>query len=108
MRKIGLMLLVSALTLSALAGMPQPKTLKLAWDQYSIAVGGSNAVITVYKATSLGTVYTPFKPTAIVPATRTNVTLTLLPGTYKFYTTATVQPFGESDPSNTITNKVNP
>jgi hypothetical protein len=104
--KLALIALLLAGT--ALAGQPPLKVLKVSIDQYQIPYGGSNAVITVYKSTSLGTVATPFKPTAIFPATRTNTTITVIPGLYYFYATASVQPYGESPPSNTVTNRVNP
>lgn len=106
MKKIAIALLLGCVAVHA--GMPQLKRLRASWDPYVVMPGGSNAVIVVYKATSLGTVYSPFKRTAIVPASRTNVTIAVLPGSYHFYCTAIVQPFGESDPSNTVTNKVNP
>lgn len=98
-----LLLLVAAL---ASAGQPQPHLLSVSIDPYPIPVGGSNAVITVYKSVWLGTVATPWKPTAIFPATRTNTVITVLPGTYFFRATATVQPYGESAPSLTVTNRV--
>jgi hypothetical protein len=101
-------LLFCLLSLSSLGGQPQPKNVKLGWDPYTYPAGGSNAVIVVYKSTSLGTIFTPFKPTAYWPASRTNGTVSVLPGLYRFFITATVQPFGESDPSNTVTNQVNP
>ncbi len=95
------------------AGQPQLKTLRGSLDQYPLTnyVGSSNGVMTCYKSTSLGTVWTPFKPTAVFPATRTNFFVQVLPGNYRFYLTITLQPFtrfGESDPSNTVTNVVNP
>lgn len=90
-----------------LSGMPQARALRASWDQCSIPFGGSNAVVTIYKSTSLGSVWTPFKPTAITPASRTNTTVTVVSGsTYRFYATLTAQPFGESNPSNTVTNRV--
>jgi hypothetical protein len=66
--------------------------------------------MTCYKSTSLGTVWTPFKPTAVFPATRTNFFVQVLPGTYRFYLTITLQPsiYGESAPSIVVTNTVNP
>lgn len=86
---------------------PQPVVLTITIDPYVVWPGGSNAVITVYKSTWLGTVGTPFKPTAVFPATRTNQNITVVSGqTYMFYSTATVQPWGESDPSVTSTNKI--
>lgn len=100
------LLLAGCLTLHA--GMPQLKSLRASWDPYVVMPGGSNSVIVLYKSVSLGTVWTPFKPTAYTPATRTNVNFSVLPGTYRFYATAQVQPFGESEPSNTVTNRVNP
>lgn len=101
-------ILASFLALSCLAGQPSLKSLKLGWDAYTVPTGSSNAVIVVYKSTSLGTVFTPFKPTAIFPASRTNGTISVLPGLYHFYITSQMQPFGESNPSNTITNNISP
>lgn len=98
--------LVQVASLGRLAGMPQPRALRATWDQCAIPDGASNAVVTIYRSTSLGMVWTPFKPTAITPAARTNTTLTVLPGTYRFYATLTAQPYGESNPSNTVTNQV--
>ena len=101
-------LAAAALLTVAHAAQPFLIPLRGSLDQYPLSLypEGSNAVLTVYKSTSLGTVWTPFKPTAIVPATRTNFTVYVLPGTYRFYVTATVQPLGESDPSNVVTNRV--
>lgn len=90
-----------------LAGMPQPKTRHVTWDLYPpLPPGCSNAVIVIYKSTSLGSVFTPYKPTAYCPASRTNINITVLPGLYHFYATAQVQPLGESNPSNIVTNRV--
>jgi hypothetical protein len=97
-----------AAVLTADAGMPQLKSRKVTWDAYAVPMGGSNAVVVIYKSTSLGTVWTPFKPTAYTPANRTNVTISVLPGLYRFYGTAQVQPYGESEASNTVTNRVSP
>lgn len=93
---------------SAFAAQPQLKPLRASWGEYVPPPGASNVVIVVYKSTSLGTVWTPFKPAAVVPATRTNVNFSVLAGTYRFYATVQAQPFGESDPSNVVTNRVNP
>lgn len=93
---------------AAHAGTPQLKAYRVSgWYPYSSGViGGSNEVIVVYKSTYLGTgmsgeVWTPFKRTVITPASRTSAAISLLPGSYKFYATALVQPYGESDPSPT-------
>lgn len=97
------------LSLLVLFGGAQLKTLTAKWDPYPLSMytNGSNAVITVYKSTSLGSVWTPFKPTAITPAIRTNIHFQVVaPNTFRFYCTATVQPLGESIPSNIVTNKV--
>ena len=84
-----------------------PATLLVTIDPYPIWPGGSNAVITVYKSTWLGATNTPWKPTTIFPATRTNAYITVVGGqTYFFRSTGTVQPWGESDPSTTSTNVV--
>lgn len=86
---------------------PAPVVLTVTIDPYVVWPGGSNAVITVYKSTSLGSVSTPFKPTTVFPATRTNQNITVVSGqTYYFRCTATVQPWGESDPSMTVTNTI--
>lgn len=97
---------VQVASLGRLAGMPQPRALRATWDPCQIPSGSSNAVVTVYRSTSLGTVWTPFKPSAITPAARTNTTLTVIPGTYRFYATLSAQPYGESNPSNCVTNHV--
>ena len=107
MNKPLVLILAVLAMLSALAGQPQLHSVKLAWDPYVVPAGCSNGVIAVYKSTSLGTVYTPYKTTAYFPANRTNGTISMLPGTYRLYLTAQVQPLGESDPSNVITNTVN-
>lgn len=88
------------------AGTPKPQTVKLMIDAYQVDPGGSNAVITLYKCTWLGTIRSPWKKTAIFPATRSSVSIPLLPGIYYFYATSTVAPFGESLPSNTVTNTI--
>jgi hypothetical protein len=96
---------VLLLAASALAAQPRLVTLKATIDPYAIPPGGSNSVVTIYKSTSLGTVWSPPKPTAIFPATRTNQSFAVVvPNKFRFYSTATVQPYGESDPSNTVTN----
>lgn len=103
--KVLLALLASALLASA--GQPQLKPLRVEIGVPSVfPVGASNCVYVVYKATSLGTVFTPFKPTAIFPATRTNTTILVLPGLYHFYATAQCSGYPESDPSNYCTNNV--
>ena len=102
---VALLFVVCALA-PAWAGQPKLVILKASIAPYLIPAAGSNAVITIYKSTWLGTVATPFKPTAIFPATRTNTTISVLPGLYYFRATATIQPFGESPPSNTVTNNV--
>lgn len=91
----------------ASAAQPRLTTLRASWDAYPLSLypGGSNAVITLYKSTSLGTVWSPFKPTSVTPAARTNQTIVVVtPNKFRFYATATVQPYGESDPSDTVTN----
>lgn len=89
---------------STFSGMPALKSAKVSLDPYVVPVGGSNAVIVIYKATSLGSVYSPFKPAAYFPASRTNFSLPVLVGyTYQFYATAQVQPYGEAVPSNIVT-----
>lgn len=106
-------LLLTAILLSlasaAFAAQPQLRTLQVSLDQYPLTQypGGSNAVLIVYKSTSLGTVWTPFKPTSIFPATRTNQLIQVVaPNTFRFYLTVVIQPYGESGPSNTVTNRV--
>ena len=94
--------------LSTWAGMPQLKSLRATWAPYDPPPYCSNVVIVIYKSTSLGTVWSPFKPAAITPANRTNTSISVLPGTYRFYSTAKGQPLPESRPSNTVTNRVNP
>lgn len=106
MKPLIALLALSALT--AFAAQPFLHTLRGSLAPYPLSdyPGASNSVITVYKSTSLGTVWTPFKPTAVFPATRTNFFVQVLPGTYRFYLTATLQPYGESDPSEVVTNRV--
>lgn len=103
---VGLLLTVLAVT----AAQPQLKTMQVTCDPYPLTnyPGGSNAVITVYQSQSLGTVWTPFKPTTFFPATRTNQFFQVVaPNTFRFYATVTIQPYGESDPSTpTLTNIV--
>ncbi len=92
---------------AVLAGMPQPRSLTVQINPYVVQPFTSNAVIVVYKSTSLGMVFTPPKPTSYFPATRTNTHISVVSGQlYHFYTTAQVQPLGESPPSNTTTNQV--
>jgi len=100
---------VIAVAAQCFAAQPQLHTMQATMDPYPLAnyPTGSNAVITIYKSTSLGTTWTPFKPTAVFPATRTNTFFQVVaPNTFQFYATVTIQPFGESDPSNTVTNVV--
>ena len=101
-------LLILLLSCSALwAQMPHLQTLRVSWDAYAVPAGVSNVVVVIYKSTSLGTVFTPFKPTAYAPASRTNTTISVLPGTYHFYATAQGS-LPESPPSNLSTNIVSP
>lgn len=80
-------------------------TLRVTIAPYLIPTNGSDAVVTVYKSTWLGKTNTPWKKTAIFPASRTNAFIQVVaPGNYFFRTTATVAPYGESLPSNTTTN----
>ncbi len=103
------LLLALAFAITVSAGTPMLKSWRAEWAPYvSGVVGGSNAVVVLYKSTSLGTVWTPFKRAGITPATRTNLNFSVLPGTYRFYLTAIVQPYGESEPSITVTNRVSP
>ena len=107
MKRLLIGLAALGVALAALGAQPQLKTLQATWEPYAVAdyPGGSNAVITLYKSTSLGTVWTPFKPTSITPAGRTSqVFQVIVPNKFRFYTTATIQGYGESDPSNTVTN----
>jgi hypothetical protein len=100
---------VATAGLGAEAAQPKLTTLKASISQYPLAnyPGGSNAVITIYKSTKLGTVWSPFKPTSIFPASRTNTFIQVIaPNTYRFYATASMQPFGESVPSGIVTNVV--
>lgn len=98
---LGLLLLGIGL---AHAGTGRLIPLRVSWAMYPVYPGGSNAVIVLYKSTSLGTVFTPFKPTAYFPATRTNGMTSVLAGqTYRFRATAQVAPFGESAPSEIVT-----
>ena len=107
--RIAFALTLLCFELTASAAMPKLQTLQMTVDPYPLTnySGGSNGVITLYKSTSLGTTWTPFKPTAIMPATRTNQYFQVVaPNTFQFYATVTLQPYGESDPSNTVTNTV--
>lgn len=99
---LALLFLDLLFALSAFAGMPQLKSAKLVFAPYPVPFGYSNVVCVVYKSTSLGTVYSPFKPAAYFPATRNSVTIPILPGSYKFRATIQAQPAGESAPSNTL------
>lgn len=101
--------ILAALALTASAAQPRLKTLKVAWAPYTAPAGVSNVAIVLYKSTSLGTIWSPAKPTAYFAASRTNGSITVLaPGTYKFFATAQGQPLSESGPSNTVTNIVTP
>lgn len=101
--------ILAALSLTASAAQPRLKTLKVSWAPYTAPAGASNVVIVLYKSTSLGTVWSPPKPTAYWPASRTNgVVAVIAPGTYKFFATAQGHPLPESGPSNTVTNIVTP
>jgi hypothetical protein len=100
---------VAAAGLNVEAAQPTLKTLRASISPYPVSnyPGGSNAVITIYKSTKLGTVWSPFKPTSIFPASRTNTFIQVIaPNTYRFYATASMQPFGESVPSSIVTNVV--
>lgn len=89
------------------AGQPQLHPLKVLWDPYVVPPGASNAVVVLYKATFLAPgVFTPPKPTAYFPASRTNGSISVLPGIYHFYATVQAQPLPESFPSNLCTNIV--
>jgi hypothetical protein len=107
--RIVIALAIVVCALEAAAQMPHLVTLQCTIDPYPVAdyPGGSNAVITLYKSTSLGTTWTPFKPTAYFPATRASQYIKVVsPNTFQFYATATLQPYGESAPSNYVTNTV--
>lgn|GEM_PF-5090381 len=106
MKNLGIFLFAVFFSGCAFAGMPQPKTVKAIWDPYEKAAGTSNLVFTLYKSTWLGTVATPWKKTAIAVWPRTNVTCLAMPGICYFRVTLTSAPYGESAPSNTITNLV--
>lgn len=99
--------ILAASCLSLCAGQPQLRSLTASWPPYTIPSGCSNAVVVWYKSTSLGTVFTPFKPCAYFPATRTNGHFAVLSGQlYHFYATVQGKPLLESDPSNVCTNSV--
>lgn len=107
--KLALTLLALTVTLAAQAVQPKLKTLRATIDPYPLSQypQGSNAVIVIYKSTSLGTTWTPFKPTAIFPAGRTSQSIQVVaPATYRFYATCRMQPYGESDPSSPIVTNV--
>jgi hypothetical protein len=107
MKVDGILILACVLALAATAGTLQLRTVKFSWDSYgALPPGASNAVFTLYKSTSLGSVFTPWKPTAITIWPRTNLTITVLPGIYRFRMTITTLGNGESAPSNTITNTI--
>lgn len=101
--------LLFASLVAASAAQPRLKTLRVSWAPYTAPAGASNVVIVLYKSTSLGTVWSPPKPTAYFAASRTNGSINVIaPGTYKFFATAQGQPLPESAPSNTVTNIVTP
>src|SRR5689334_13303987 len=112
------LILAVALVLPDSAGMPQLKSLRLGWPLYRDPAYGSGdgAAVYIYKATLLGTVYSPPKPTAVFPGGRTNGTIAILPGTYKLYMTVQFplndpnwpKPYIESPPSNVITITIPP
>jgi hypothetical protein len=109
MRLVLAILVLAAAVLKVAAAQPTLKTLKASIALYPVNLypGASNGVITIYKSTSLGTVWTPFKPAAIFPASRTNTFLQVVaPNKYRFYATASMQPLGESPPSLIVTNVV--
>jgi len=104
-----LLLLAAALTafIVAQSATPTFKALTVGINPYTVPTGGSNAVICVYKSTSLVKTNSPWKPTAYFPAGRTSTVIQVVaPGTYYFRVTAIVQPMGESTPSDTVTNQV--
>lgn len=93
-----------SVTMDRFVATGRVQQLMVGWAPYKVPWGCSNAVIVIYKATSLGTVFTPSKPTAYFPASRTNGIITVLAGqTYRFHLTAQADPLGESDPSETVT-----
>lgn len=107
--KLVLLVALAAVAPGALAAQPKLKTLQASIAPYPVSSypQGSNGVITIYKSTSLGTAWTPFKPAAIFPASRTNTFLQVIaPAKYRFYATASLQPLGESPPSLIVTNVV--
>jgi hypothetical protein len=109
MKTIVAIALLTCVSLTAHAAQPRLKTLKVSWAPYTAPAGCSNAVLVLYKSTSLGTVWSPPKPTAYFAASRTNGTINVLaPGTYKFYATIQGKPLPESMPSNVCTNRVDP
>jgi hypothetical protein len=107
--RLALLLLIAALVCASIhGGQPQLKPLRVSWDPYVVPHGVSNAVVVLYKATFLAPgVFTPPKPTAYFPASRTNGVISVLPGIYHFYATVQAQPLPESLPSNIVTNLVN-
>jgi hypothetical protein len=107
--RLVLLAAIAAAGLTVQAAQPKLKTLQASIALYPVGnyPQGSNGVITIYKSTSLGTVWTPFKPAAIFPASRTNTFLQVIaPNKYRFYATASMQPLGESPPSLIVTNIV--
>lgn len=104
--KTALSLLIFGLALAASAGTPQLRPLKATWATYVAPSDASNVVIVIYKSTSLGTVWSPFKPTAMTSANRTNLNFSALPGMYRFYATVQASNYPESVPSLTVTNRV--
>lgn len=93
--------------MAAFAQQPKLVNLRVRWDAYTMPTGTSNGVVVIWKQTSLGSVFTPWKPTAYTSSGRTNITISVLtPGLYHFYATIQGQPLPESAPSNVCTNAV--
>lgn len=115
MKKTITALVVVVLALGAVVFAKPPKLLALqlqcdAYDGQSI--GASNVVIVVYRSTSLGTTWSPFKRAGIFPASRTNFAVRQLEGTKcQYYLTAQMNlpstnnqtVLYETEPSNIIT-----
>jgi hypothetical protein len=107
--RLVLLAAIAAAGLTVQAAQPKLTTLRASIAPYPVSLypGASDGVITIYKSTSLGTVWTPFKPAAIFPASRTNTFLQVIaPNKYRFYATASLRPLGESPPSAIVTNIV--
>lgn len=88
----------------AIGATPVLKPFNAIIDRYPLTnyPGGSNAIIILYKSTRLGTVWSPWKPTSVFPATRTNQFIQVVSGnTYRFYCVCSIEPYGVSLPSNT-------